>query len=219
MAPRGSRPRRSPRQIPLPIDLMEDELVRDPGAIGGPHSGSTSPAPSRNRTPGPDLVPALIPAPVPTSTPAPVPTDEFFKKFIKAYLKLNQEPRQSPLECKQTLKVKIPEVYDGEFHMDCYHFCQQCKDHFKTVVATKFNQTPFATFFLRENISMHWAQFKRCNWGEELTPITWTEFKAFLWKNLGESKLFVDSIWKKLKSNFQYQLEKLYNWACHLKYL
>ena len=30
-------------------------------------------------------------------------------------------------------------------------------------------------------------QFKRHHQGEELTPITWTEFKAFLQKNLGES--------------------------------
>ena len=88
--------------------------------------------------------------------------------------------------------------------MDCYHFCQQYKDYFETVGATGFNQTPFAVSFLCGNISMRWAQFKRHNRVEELTPITWTEFKAFLRKNLGESKLFVDSIWRKLKKDTQY---------------
>ena len=38
-------------------------------------------------------------------------------------------------------------------------------------------------------------------------------------KNLGESKSFVDSIWKKLKRDSQYQLEEVYDWAFHLEYL
>ena len=66
---------------------------------------------------------------------------------------------------------------------------------------------------------MHWKQFKHCNRGEELTPITWTEFKAFLRKNLGEYKSSVDSIWRKLKRDSQSQLEEIYNWASHLKHL
>ena len=62
-------------------------------------------------------------------------------------------------------------------------------------------------------------QYKRCHRGEELIPISWTEFKAFLRKNLGESKSFVDSIWKKLKRDSQYQLEEVYDWASHLEHL
>ena len=69
---------------------MEDELARDPGPVGGPHSENTSSALSRNPTPGPDQVPALIPAPAPAPAlapaPASAPTDELFKKFIKAYM-------------------------------------------------------------------------------------------------------------------------------------
>ena len=38
-------------------------------------------------------------------------------------------------------------------------------------------------------------------------------------KNLGESKSFIDSIWKKFKRNSQYQLEEVYNWASHLEHL
>ena len=61
-------------------------------------------------------------------------------------------------------------------------------------------------------------QFKRCR-SEKVDPITWAEFKAFLQKNLGESKSFVNSIWKKLKKDSQYQLEEVYVWASHLKHL
>ena len=206
MAPGGSRPRRSPRWNLPSVDPVEDELARDPGPVGGPHSGSTSPAPSRNPSPGPELVSALIPAPVPTPVPAPAPlsSDELFKQFMRAYLESNQRLRQLLAEHKQSLKTKVPEMYYGKLHMDCYHFCQQRKDYFETAGATGTNRTLFAAFFLCGNNSVRWTQYKRCYWGEEPTPIIWTEFKAFLRRNLGESKSFVDSIWRKLKRDSQY---------------
>ena len=58
-------------------------------------------------------------------------------------------------------------------------------------------------------------KYKRRHQDKELTPIIWTEFKAFLQKNLEESKSFVNSIWRKLKRDSQYQLEEIYNWASH----
>ena len=36
---------------------------------------------------------------------------------------------------------------------------------------------------------------------------------------MGESKSFVDSIWRKLKWDSQYQLEEVYDWASHLEHL
>ena len=71
----------------LPIDLVEDELAKDPGPVKGSHLGSISPAPSRNPTPGLKLVPALIPAPV--FAPAPPSSNELFRQFMRAYLELN----------------------------------------------------------------------------------------------------------------------------------
>ena len=154
MSPGGSRPCHSPCRFPCrnppPTDLVEDELARDPGPDRGLHSGNTSPAPSRNPTPGPVQVPALIPALAPT----PAPTNELFKKFMKAYLESNQRPRPPPVERERLLKAKIPEVYYGKSHMDCYHFCQQCEDYFETAGATGTNRTPFAASFLRGNISV-----------------------------------------------------------------
>ena len=49
--------------------------------------------------------------------------------------------------------------------------------------------------------------------------MTWVEFKDFLWKNLGNSRAFVDSIWKKVKRDSQYQNESVQDWAAYLKYL
>ena len=141
MASGGSRPCCSPRRNPPLIDPMEDELARDPGPVGGPHSVSTSPNSSRNPTPGPDQLPDLISAPAPVPNLAPAPTNELFKKFMKAYLESNQGPRQPPEERKQTFKPKVPKMYYGKLHIDCYHFCQQCENHFETAGVTGFNQT------------------------------------------------------------------------------
>ena len=109
-------------------------------------------------------------------------------------------------------------MYYGKLHIDCYHFCQQFKDYFETAGAIGTNRTFFAVFFLYGNISLRWMQYKRCHQNKELTSITWTEFKAFLQKNLKKSKSFVDSIWKKLKQDFHYQLEEVYDRASHLEH-
>ena len=77
MTPGSSRFCCFPHRNAPPLDLMEDELAREPGLVGSPHSGSTSSALSRNPTPGPKLVATLNPAPVPA--PAPPSFDELFK--------------------------------------------------------------------------------------------------------------------------------------------
>ena len=49
--------------------------------------------------------------------------------------------------------------------------------------------------------------------------MTWVKFKDFLRKNLRDSRAFVDSIWKKVKRDSQYQDESVQDWAAHLEYL
>ena len=48
--------------------------------------------------------------------------------------------------------------------------------------------------------------------------MTWPEFKEFFRKNLGDFRAFVDSVWKKVKRDFQYQDKSLQDWAAHLEY-
>ena len=103
--------------------------------------------------------------------------------------------------------------------MECYHFCQQCEDHFDTAGATGSNRTPFAASFLRGRISFRWHQHKRRSQGEEVGPLSWTEFKAFLRKNLGDSRAFVDATWSRIKRDSQYQQEEAQDWASHLEHL
>ena len=118
-------------------------------------------------------------------------------------------------EC--TFKARTPETYSGKSHMDCYHFCKQCKDYFETSDAAEINCIFFAAIFLRGPISLKWAQHKRCH--KCATPITWLKFKAFLRKDLGSSQVFIDSIWSKFRRDSQYQLEEARNWASHLQHL
>ena len=47
----------------------------------------------------------------------------------------------------------------------------------------------------------------------------WDMFKAFLRQSLGDSQAFVDAYWGKIKRDFQYQLEEVFDWAAHLEHL
>ena len=116
----------------------EDELARGPP--GAPTEDSNTPT----------HFPAVSRAP----TPAPPSINELFKRFMKAYLEFNQGPSQPPEERERPFKAKVPDVYYGKLHMDCYHFCQQCEDYFETFWATGTNRTPFAASFLCGNISV-----------------------------------------------------------------
>ena len=49
--------------------------------------------------------------------------------------------------------------------------------------------------------------------------MTWAEFKDFFRKNLGDSRAFIDSIWKKVKRDFQYQDKSVQDWDAQLEYL
>ena len=103
--------------------------------------------------------------------------------------------------------------------MDCDQFCQQCKGNFETAKAKgqKPNGILFAALFLHGSVIPQWLQYKQRHDGA--IPMTWVEFKDFFWKNLWNFKAFVDSIWKKIKRDSQYQDKSVQDWAAHLKCL
>ena len=96
-------------------------------------------------------------APVFTSVPATAFTNRLFQKFMKAYLEnQNQAPSSAPIQIEfwvQPLKAQFPDLYYENSHLDCYHFCQQCKDHFKTARAKRPNRIFFATSFLHNVVA------------------------------------------------------------------
>ena len=115
------------------------------------------------------------------------------------------------------LKAKTSDTYFGKSYMDYYHFCQQCKDYFKTSCAIRINHTSFAATFFYSTINLKWVQHK-CRYKSD-TPITWTNFKIFLQKNLGDSQAFNNSTWSKFKRDSQYHLEEAQEYASQLQYL
>ena len=92
----------------------EDEFAK------GPPRASTKSSNTSTLSPAISRAPTLAPAPV----PAPLSIDKLFKQFIKAYLESNRGPSQPPTERKQLFKAKMPDIYYGKLHIDCYHFCQ-----------------------------------------------------------------------------------------------
>ena len=55
---------------------------------------------------------------------------------------------------EQLLKARSLETYLEKSYIDCYHFCQQCENYFKTLGATKMNYTPFVASFFYSTISL-----------------------------------------------------------------
>ena len=118
---------------------------------------------------------------------------------------------------KQPLKARFPDLYYRNSHLDCYRFCQQCKDHFETAGANGPNRVPFAASFLRGAMVQRWHQQKRRSEAED--PMTWEEFKDFLRKNLGDDRAFANSILSQFRRVSQHQQESVLEWAAHLEHL
>ena len=70
-------------------------------------------------------------------------------------------PEMNPEPCKQPLKARFPNLYYGNLHIDCYQFCQKCKDHFETAAAKKPNKISFAALFLHGLVTQQWLQHKQ----------------------------------------------------------
>ena len=94
------------------------------------------------------LAPAAAPALALSST------KELYQQLLKTYTAtvklLKQNHGLDP--CKQPLKTQFPNLYYRNSHMDCYRFCQKCKDYFKTVRISRPNCIPFAASFFRESV-------------------------------------------------------------------
>ena len=171
---------------------------KDELAGAAPTEGSGTPISTPVVFRAPTLALATAPAVAPSLD------NELFKQFMKAYLETQVPGRieVDPEPCKQPLKAWFPDLFYGNLHIDCYRFCQQCEDYFKTAEAKGPNRIPFAASFLHGSVTQQWLQHKQlCNGAVQMT---WPEFKEFLPKNLGNSRTFVDSVWKKLKRNSQY---------------
>ena len=141
----GPRARRSPRQNLPPIGKDELAGATPTRGSGAPTRGSGAPTPTSV------VFRAPTPAPATALAVAPSLDNELFKQFMKAYLEA-QVPGQTkidPKPCDQSFKAQFLDLYYGNLHMDCYRFCQQCEDHFKTAGAKGLNRIPFAALFLR----------------------------------------------------------------------
>ena len=77
----------------------------------------------------------------------------------------------------------------------------------------------FTASFLRDRISFRWQRYKQSHDANTFVSVIWDEFKEFFRQSLGDSQAFVDAYWGKIKSDSQYQLEKVFNWVAHLEYL
>ena len=162
------------------------------------------PALAVSRTPIPALsaAPALAPAAI-NSTVRYLEAD--LQRILRTVLEA-RPPALAPQQlvfwespCEQSLKARFPELYYSKTHIECYNFIQQCEDYFAIAGAKKPNCVPFAAIFFWEHALFRWQQYKAKNAGKTDVALTWEEFKAFFCWSLGESQVFVNSIWKTIK--------------------
>ena len=97
-------------------------------------------------------------------------TEEDLQNIFRTVLKTRAHPSDGPHE--KPLKARSPDVYCGKSHIECYNFCQQCKDHFATAGAKGPNRILFAASFLRNRINFYWQQYKQKHEAESTVPIT-----------------------------------------------
>ncbi len=129
------------------------------------------------------------------------------------------QPAEARDDTDRLFKPRNPDLYYGNSHMECYYFCQQCEDHFEFAGSLGHKRVAFAARFLKDCILNWWQQHKTRMQRNQLAPMTWNKFKAFLRKSLGESNAFVGHVWSKLRGDTQHQLEEVQDWAAHLKHL
>ena len=77
-------------------------------------------------------------------------------RIVKIFSETKGQELKAKVPRKRPLKAKIPNIYFEKLHMDFYHFCQQCEDHFKKVDATGSNRTPFVALFFCGKINFWW---------------------------------------------------------------
>ncbi len=171
------------------------------------------------------------PAPGPVSAPTPTPmapSNDLFREFMRTCIEKVRDQALAALAApaaeardhtNRPFQPRNPDLYYGNLYMECYYFCQQCKDYFKVVGSLGHKRVLFTAGFLKDRILNWWQQHKTRMQRNRLTPITWDEFKAFLRKNLEVSNAFVGHVWSKLRGDVQYQSEEVQDWATHLKHL
>lgn len=93
-------------------------------------------------------------------------------------------------------------------------FYSVMQDYFDIAGAASSNSILSAASFFYRTISYQWTQHKRCHQGTD--PISWSDFKIFLRKNLSESRPFVNNIWRKFRRDFW---KKAWDWVFHLEHL
>ena len=123
--------------------------------------------------------------------------------------------KRAPYPANSPKRLRFPDLYYGNSHLDCYRFCQQCEDH--SAGANGPNRIPFAASFLRGAMVQRWHQQKRRSEAED--PMTWGEFKDFLRTNLGDDRAFANSILSQFRRVSQHQQESVLEWTAHFEHL
>ena len=105
--------------------------------------------------------PDPIPVSAPISAPVTPPNNDFFQKFMQTFMERAQAPAaltalslaaEARDNTDRPLKPQNPNLYYSNLLMECYYFCQQCKDHFEVAGSLGHKRISFGAEFLKDRI-------------------------------------------------------------------
>ena len=94
---------------------------------------------------------AIAPAPDAANSAAKYSAEDLqqiFKTVLEAKAPTPAFQPDGPWE--KLFKAQVPDLYYRKTHMECYNFCQKCKDYFVTTGATGLNCVSFAAMCLKD---------------------------------------------------------------------
>lgn len=107
------------------------------------------------------------PRPKPNLALGSAPTDMLLGKFIQTYIEWAQDYLIGARnDSDKSLKSVNSNLYYDDLYIECYYFCQQCKDHFRIAESLDYKYVPFAIGFLKDCILNQWQEYKtwmQCN--------------------------------------------------------
>ena len=117
--------------------MAEPHTRRNAGKALANDSGTLKPTPAISRAPTSTPISALGLPERYTDKDLQGAIKLILKSFVKGQEHGQLQANSAP--CKQPFKAWFPDLYYRNSHLDCYCFCQQCKDYFKTARANQPN--------------------------------------------------------------------------------
>lgn len=126
-------------------------------------------------------------------------TKDLFRKLMQVYIEDCHQLVLAPAPLaksqkdalNKSFKARNPDIYYDNLHIECYYFCQQCKENFEIAGAKNHKRVFFASTFLKNRILNCFQQYQTWTKYNQVVLLFYKKFKTFLRKSFVESHTFI----------------------------